>query len=92
MLNVSCSHNNHVFTIVHPIMKPDDHIPRYFMNVVYFSQYWQAHHVVPVYVEIHILHESLKSIIICGLKFLPNSIFLKFYVESLVLAVTKHVA
>lgn len=45
-----------------------------------------------VHIKIYILHECFKVIIICGLEFLPNSVFFCFNVELLILAIAEHIA
>lgn len=92
VLHVSCGYDNHIFSIVHSLVKSNDHVSRNFMNIVYLSQYWQAHHMVPINVEVNIFHECFKAIIVSRLQFLPNCVFFKLYVESLVETVAEHVS
>lgn len=92
VLHVSRRYDYHIFAVVHPLVEADDHVPGNLVDVVDLPENRQAHHVVPVHVEVNIFHQRFKTIIVGRLQLLPNRIFFKLYVESLIKAIAEHVA
>lgn len=92
MVDVSCSDNVHVFSVVHSLMEVHDHFARYLVDVVDFSQNRQAHHVALVHVEVDLLHQGFEVVVVGCLQFLPNGALFSFHVNFEILAVEKHVS
>jgi len=67
MLNVSSPNNNQVLAIIHPLMEINNHIPGYLINVFNNPKNWQAHHMISINIEVNILHQRFKSVVIGGL-------------------------
>ena len=92
MLYGACSDNHHVFSEVHSLMILDNHLPVDPADVFNFAEDWQAHHVIPVDVEVHVLHECFEVIIVCCVQFLEDCVLLHFHVVVIVLRIAQHVS
>lgn len=57
MLHVSNSTDYHVLAEVHPLVVVNNHISRDLINVVNLAKNRQAHHMIPVHIEINVLHK-----------------------------------
>lgn len=73
-------------------MEFNDHVASYHTNVIDITKDGLAHHMLPIDVEIDILHEGLLWVLVDRLELLPNSVLLELHVISIVSAIAKHVA
>lgn len=85
VINGACANNNYILTEVVGLVEVYDHITLNLINIVNISKDGLSHHVLPVNVIIHVLHESLHMIVVGCLKFLPDSVL--FHLKVIVVVV-----
>lgn len=92
VLNGPRADDDHVLAKVHPLMVVDNHLPVDLVDVVDLAEDRQAHHVVPVDVEVHVFHEGLEVVVVCRVQLLEDRVLLHLDVVVVILRVAKHVA
>ena len=56
MANTACAYNDHILAKVVRLMKINDHITFYLIDVIDISEDGLSHHVLSVYIIVHVLH------------------------------------
>lgn len=92
VLNGASTNDYHVLTKVHAFVVLYDHLPIDSVDVLYFSEDGQAHHVFPVDIEVDVFHQGFEVVVVCCLQLLEDGVFFDFDVVVIVLGVTEHVA
>ena len=91
MLDGASAHNHDVLAKVVRRPKINDHVSLYLIDIIDVAKDGLSHHVLPVNIIVHVLHESLHVIVIRGLKLLPDRVLLHLHVVVIEVGVAHHV-
>ena len=84
MVYVTRAYNNHVISEVVGLVEVKDHVSVDLVNVIDVTKDRLAHHMLPVDVIVHVLHQSLHEVVVCCQQFLPYCIFLHLQVVLII--------
>ena len=76
MIDGTSANNDHILTKVVRLMKINDHITFYLIDVIDISKDGLSHHVFSENIIVHVFHQGLHVIVIRGFKLLPDSVLL----------------